>query len=90
MTEVSTGDPTGGCPTPPRLRRSSRPDPAAPVAGRARRRSRGLGRGAVATAMTDDTILVPNLIIVGTFLVPVCTLLFVLSRPREAHLRSRR
>jgi RsiW-degrading membrane proteinase PrsW (M82 family) len=44
--------------------------------------------GAVATAITDDTILVPNIIILGTFLVPVCTVLFVLSRPREAHLRA--
>ncbi len=44
--------------------------------------------GAVATAVTDDTILVPNIIIIGTFLVPVCTVLFVLSRPREAHLRA--
>jgi len=43
---------------------------------------------AAATALTDDTILVPNLIILGTFLVPVCTLLFVLSRPHEAHLRT--
>jgi len=42
----------------------------------------------VATALTDDTILVPNIIILGTFLVPVCTLLFVLSRPREAHIRT--
>jgi RsiW-degrading membrane proteinase PrsW (M82 family) len=44
--------------------------------------------GAVATALTDDTILVPNIIILGTFLVPVCTVLFVLARPREAHLRA--
>ena len=28
----------------------------------------------------------PNLILLGTFLVPVCTVLFVLARPREAHL----
>ena len=41
---------------------------------------------AVAIALTDDTVLVPNLILLGTFLVPVCTVLFVLSRPREAHL----
>jgi protease PrsW len=41
---------------------------------------------AVAVALTDNTILVPNLILLGTFLVPVCTVLFVLSRPREAHL----
>jgi len=41
---------------------------------------------AVAIALTDDTILVPNLILLGTFLVPVCTVLFVLARPREAHL----
>jgi protease PrsW len=44
--------------------------------------------GAVITGITEDTILVPNIIILGTFLVPVCTVLFVLSRPREAHLRS--
>jgi protease PrsW len=42
---------------------------------------------AVAIALTDDTILVPNLLLLGTFLVPVCTVLFVLSRPHEAHLR---
>ena len=41
---------------------------------------------AVAIALTDNTILVPNLILLGTFLVPVCTVLFVLARPREAHL----
>jgi protease PrsW len=41
---------------------------------------------AVAIALTDNTILVPNLILLGTFLVPVCTVLFVLSRPHEAHL----
>lgn len=41
---------------------------------------------AVAIALTDDTVLVPNLILLGTFLVPVCTVLFVLARPREAHL----
>ncbi len=40
----------------------------------------------VAVALTDDTILVPNLILLGSFLVPVCTVLFVLGRPREAHL----
>jgi protease PrsW len=39
-----------------------------------------------AIALTDNTILVPNLILLGTFLVPVCTVLFVLARPREAHL----
>jgi protease PrsW len=41
---------------------------------------------AVAIALTDNTVLVPNLILLGTFLVPVCTILFVLGRPREAHL----
>jgi hypothetical protein len=41
---------------------------------------------AVAIALTDNTILVPNLILLGTFLVPVCTVPFVLARPREAHL----
>ena len=40
---------------------------------------------AVAIALTDNTILVPNLLLLGTFLVPVCTVLFVLTRPREAH-----
>jgi RsiW-degrading membrane proteinase PrsW (M82 family) len=40
--------------------------------------------GAVAAAIlaTGNTILAPNLILLGTFLVPVCTVLFVLSRPR--------
>ena len=41
---------------------------------------------ATAVALTDDTILAPNLILLGSFLVPICTVLFVLSRPREAHL----
>jgi RsiW-degrading membrane proteinase PrsW (M82 family) len=41
---------------------------------------------AVAIALTDNTILVPNLLLLGSFLVPVCTVLFVLERPREAHL----
>jgi RsiW-degrading membrane proteinase PrsW (M82 family) len=44
--------------------------------------------GAASTAITEDTILVPNIIILGTFLVPVCTVLFVLARPREAHLTA--
>jgi RsiW-degrading membrane proteinase PrsW (M82 family) len=44
--------------------------------------------GAASTAITEDTILVPNIIILGTFLVPVCTILFVLGRPREAHLTA--
>jgi RsiW-degrading membrane proteinase PrsW (M82 family) len=44
--------------------------------------------GAASTAITEDTILVPNIIILGTFLVPVCTVLFVLTRPREAHLSA--
>jgi RsiW-degrading membrane proteinase PrsW (M82 family) len=39
-----------------------------------------------AVAATNDTILVPTLILLGTFLVPVSTVLFVLSRPRLAHL----
>ena len=43
--------------------------------------------GAVVTEVTEDTILVPNVIILGSFLVPVCTVLFVLGRPRQAHLR---
>jgi len=42
--------------------------------------------GAVITEVTEDTILVPNVIIVGTFLVPACTVLYVLSREHEAHL----
>jgi hypothetical protein len=42
---------------------------------------------AVVTEVTEDTILVPNVIILGSFLVPVCVLLFVMGRPREAHLR---
>jgi protease PrsW len=46
------------------------------------------GAGALATALTDNTILVPNVIMLGTFLVPVCTVLLVLSLPREAHLSA--
>jgi RsiW-degrading membrane proteinase PrsW (M82 family) len=38
------------------------------------------------TALTDDTILVPNVIMVGSFLVPVCTVLFVLGLPRTTYL----
>lgn len=41
--------------------------------------------GAVTTEVTEDTILVPNVIILGSFLVPVCTVLFVLGRPRRAY-----
>jgi RsiW-degrading membrane proteinase PrsW (M82 family) len=41
---------------------------------------------AVAILLTENTILVPNLILLGTFLVPVCTLLFVLGRPRATRL----
>jgi RsiW-degrading membrane proteinase PrsW (M82 family) len=37
---------------------------------------------AAAILATGNTILAPNLILLGTFLVPVCTVLFVLSRPR--------
>jgi protease PrsW len=44
------------------------------------------GAVAAAIALTDNTIFAPNLILLGTFLVPVCTVLFVLARPREAHL----
>jgi RsiW-degrading membrane proteinase PrsW (M82 family) len=40
----------------------------------------------VSVVLTDDPILVPNLILLGSFLVPVCTVLFVLGRPREVHL----
>ena len=38
------------------------------------------------TEITEDLILVPNLILVGSFLVPVCTVLWVLARPHETHL----
>jgi protease PrsW len=41
---------------------------------------------AFVTALTDDTILVPNVIMVGSFLVPVCTVLFVLGQPRRTYL----
>src|SRR5689334_10628777 len=41
---------------------------------------------AVAILLTENTILVPNLILLGTFLVPVCTVLFVLGRPRTTRL----
>jgi protease PrsW len=41
---------------------------------------------AVAVVLTQNTILVPNLMLLGTFLVPVCTLLFVLGRPRATRL----
>lgn len=43
---------------------------------------------AVAIELTDNTIVVPNLLLLGTFLVPVCTVLFVLALPREAHLTT--
>ncbi|HEX6026160.1 MAG TPA: PrsW family glutamic-type intramembrane protease [Solirubrobacter sp.] len=38
------------------------------------------------TEITEDTILIPNVIIVGSFLVPVCAVLFVLALPRETHM----
>jgi protease PrsW len=38
------------------------------------------------TELTDDTILIPNVILVGSFLVPVCAVLFVLGLPRRTHL----
>jgi RsiW-degrading membrane proteinase PrsW (M82 family) len=41
---------------------------------------------AVITEVTEDTILIPNVILLGSFLVPVCTVLFVLARPHETHL----
>jgi RsiW-degrading membrane proteinase PrsW (M82 family) len=41
---------------------------------------------AFVTEITNDTILIPNVILVGSFLVPVCTVLFVLSRPRVTYL----
>jgi RsiW-degrading membrane proteinase PrsW (M82 family) len=40
----------------------------------------------VAIVLTDNTMLLPNLILLGSFLIPVCTVLFVLGRPREGHL----
>jgi RsiW-degrading membrane proteinase PrsW (M82 family) len=41
---------------------------------------------AAAVAATNDTILVPTLILLGTFLVPISTVLFVLAQPRRAYL----
>ena len=41
---------------------------------------------AVITEITEDAILIPNVILVGSFLVPVCTVLWVLARPHETHL----
>jgi RsiW-degrading membrane proteinase PrsW (M82 family) len=42
--------------------------------------------GAVITAVTDDTILVPTLILVGSFLVPVTMVTFALTREGEDQL----
>jgi RsiW-degrading membrane proteinase PrsW (M82 family) len=41
---------------------------------------------AVAILLTENTILVPNLLLLGSFLVPVCALLFILARPRATRL----
>jgi protease PrsW len=38
------------------------------------------------TAVTEDTILVPNVILLGSFLVPICTVAFALGRADAANL----
>jgi RsiW-degrading membrane proteinase PrsW (M82 family) len=43
---------------------------------------------AVVTEVTGDTILVPTVIVVGSFLVPTAMAAFALSRPREGHLTT--
>lgn len=43
---------------------------------------------AVITGVTRDTILVPTVIILGSFLVPVSMVVFALSRSREGHLSA--
>jgi RsiW-degrading membrane proteinase PrsW (M82 family) len=43
---------------------------------------------AVVTQLTGDTILVPTVIVVGSFLVPTTMVAFALSRPREGHLTT--
>ena len=41
---------------------------------------------AVVTALTDDVILVPTVLVLGSFLIPVTLVLFALSRPSEGYL----
>src|SRR3954453_12436541 len=43
---------------------------------------------AVVTEVTGDTILVPTVIVVGSFLVPTTMVAFALSRPRDGHLTT--
>jgi RsiW-degrading membrane proteinase PrsW (M82 family) len=43
---------------------------------------------AVITAVTRDTILVPEMILVGSFLAPVATLAFAMTREHEGHIDS--
>ena len=43
---------------------------------------------AVVTELTDDNILVPTVIIVGSFMVPVTVAAFALSRKREGYLTT--
>ena len=43
---------------------------------------------AVVTEVTDDNILVPTVIIVGSFLVPVTMAAFALSRRRDGYLTT--
>ena len=43
---------------------------------------------AVVTELTGDTILVPTVIVVGSFLVPTTMVAFALSRRREGHLTT--
>ena len=50
-------------------------------------RSSGCSRRSI-TEVTDDTILVPTVIIVGSFLVPVTMAAFALSRRREGYLTT--
>ena len=40
----------------------------------------------VITGVTEDTILLPCVVLLGSFLVPVTMVAFALSRPRENHL----
>jgi hypothetical protein len=41
---------------------------------------------AVITGVTEDTILLPTVVLLGSFLVPVTMVVFALSRPRANHL----
>ena len=45
---------------------------------------------AIVTEVTDDTILVPTLILVGSFLVPVTMVTFALTRAGDGYLTPRR